>query len=191
MPHRVHEPDGPPLVHRVEIGGVDVPHLLQLALVPAGAPHPFALAHTTHLFGHHGLHVGDVLDVRVAHVETVEAVRAPAREVDVRVHHPGGDRASRQIDTACLRSRQGLDFGRRADSHHPLATHRNRFGQAALPGGPERDSRPVHPGYFRANLPARHPAVYIQVGPQSQNRCRHGGSPGFVQDLVSRPMSNP
>ena len=132
VPHRVHQPDGPALVDLVQIRRVDVAHLLQLALVPATAPHPLPLAHGRGLFGHHPLHVRDVLDVRVAHVEVVETVRASAREVHMRVHQPGGDRASRQIDALGPGTHHRLDLRRRPHGDHALAPHRNRFGHAAL-----------------------------------------------------------
>ena len=107
VPGRVHEPDGIRRRHGIEVAGLDVPTLHELALVPAAAPQPFT-----------GLQLRDACRdaprdlpnaLGIAQLYGIQLARAALEDVRVRVHEPGSSRPAVQID------HRGAPLGERAN----------------------------------------------------------------------------
>ena len=107
--------------HGVEVLRGDDATLGELALIPPAALNPRAFRRTGRLRPNRGGDIGDVLDLRVAQVEDVQALGTAIGEVRVSVEQPRCNRAPGEVDASRVRRGRSLHLRRRPHDDDAVA----------------------------------------------------------------------
>ena len=179
--HRVREPHRVLRRHRVEVRGVDVALLFELALVPARTLDPLARLGLLGAEAHEPRRIRGALDVRIAQVHDVEKLDASPGEVHVGVEEAGRDRAAGELDPFGAFTSEALDLGTR--SHREDSTvadgHRLRDRVVGVDGEDRSaDEDPVR-GLFFGRRRAAHGRDDCEGRVASQLAVYHHSVPGL------------